>query len=176
VDTTQVAFRCCYGAPNAAQVSEPQLGPAFQKRAFTGAQAKAWLEQDPITARLAEKLVLFASPESVHTVLGRGPGDRKGFDFTVDGLLWQPVAGAEYLVLTARSGEHTSFVVVFHSLGNDRFSLASSFVMEKEKGPIALAYSESIRPRLHFSSCWGCLGETGKVLFRAPDRAVILQP
>lgn len=171
-----VAFRCCYGAPNAAHVAEPQLGPAFQRRSVTGAEVKAWLSQDPVTQPLAERLVLFSSPDSVLTVLGRGPGDRQGFDFTVDALLWQPVAGAEYLVLAGRSGDDTSFVLAFHALGLDRYRLASSFIMQKEKGPVVLAYSESIRPRLHFSSCWGCPGETGKVLFRPPDRAVIVQP
>jgi hypothetical protein len=29
---------------------------------------------------------------------------------------------------------------------------------------------------LHFSTCWGCPGETGKILFRKPERPVILQP
>jgi hypothetical protein len=54
--------------------------------------------------------------------------------------------------------------------------LAASFVMQNEPGPVAIAYSESIRPRLHFSSCWGCPGETGKILFRAPERVAIFQP
>jgi hypothetical protein len=70
----------------------------------------------------------------------------------------------------------TSFVVVFNVIGDDRHSVASSFVMHDEPGPVAFAYSESIAPRFHFSTCWGCAGETGKVLYRKPDRAVILQP
>ena len=42
--------------------------------------------------------------------------------------------------------------------------------------PVALAYNGYIRPRLHFSTCWGCPGETGKILYRDPDAAVVLQP
>jgi hypothetical protein len=47
---------------------------------------------------------------------------------------------------------------------------------------VAFAYDNYIRPRFHFSTCWGCPGasetssETGKLLFREPDEVVILQP
>jgi hypothetical protein len=86
------------------------------------------------------------------------------------------VPGAEFVLLTARSGEKTSFVVALHVLGADEYRVAASFVMNNEPGPVAFAYDGFIRPRLHFSSCWGCPGETGKILFRKPERAVILQP
>ena len=91
-------------------------------------------------------------------------------------LLWNPVKGSEILLVTARSGEDTSFVAAYHVLGKDRYQLASSFVMKNEPGPVAFAYDEYIRPRLHFSTCWGCPGETGKILHRAPDDPIILQP
>ncbi|MCC6898276.1 MAG: hypothetical protein IT377_04840 [Polyangiaceae bacterium] len=48
--------------------------------------------------------------------------------------------------------------------------------MKNEPGPVAFAYSGYIRPRLHFSTCWGCPGETGKLLHREPDAVVIVQP
>ncbi len=175
VPAEQMTFRCCYGAPNAAKVVEPTLGKAFRKHELTLKQLKTLLAADPTTENLADKVVFF-SPDGINTVIGRGPGDRMGFDFTVDPLIWQPVAGAEYLIVVGRSGERTSFVVSFHVAGNDHYSVASSFVMEDEPGPVILAYSESIRPRLHFSGCWGCPGETGKIIHRAPERAVILQP
>jgi hypothetical protein len=66
--------------------------------------------------------------------------------------------------------------VVFHVMGKDEYLLASSFVMENEVGPVALAYNGYIRPRLHFSTCWGCPGETGKILYRDPEGPVIVQP
>jgi len=108
--------------------------------------------------------------------VARGPGDRQGFLFTVAPLLWRPVAGAEYLIVTARSGKDTSFVLAYYVLGKDDYKLASSFILKDEVGPVALAYSPSIRPRLHFSSCWGCPGETGKLLYRNPDTVAIVQP
>jgi hypothetical protein len=131
---------------------------------------------DERTRALAKDLKFFREPDAANTVVERGPGDRKGFSFTVAPLLWNPVAGAEFLVLSARSGENTSFVLAFHVLGEDSYELASSFVMRGEPGPVAFAYSGYIRPRLHFSTCWGCPGETGKILYRDPGSVIIVQP
>lgn len=171
-----LAFRCCYGAPNAARVQIPALGPTFDELQLPLPRLAELLRADPLSARLAQELDYFPHPSSAATVLAKGSGDRQGFSFTSLPLLWNPVRGASFLVVSARSGEQTSFVVVFHVLGEDRYRLASSFIMEGEPGPIALAYNGYIRPRLHFSSCWGCPGETGKVLYRDPDSALILQP
>jgi hypothetical protein len=65
---------------------------------------------------------------------------------------------------------------VFRVVGKDDYQLASSFIMENEVGPVALAYNGYIRPRLHFSTCWGCPGETGKILYKEPDSVIITQP
>lgn len=171
-----VAFRCCYGAPNAARVQIPALGPTFDEVPLPLPRLAELLRADPLSARLAQDLEYFPQPGGPAAVLAKGSGDRQGFSFTELPLLWNPVRGASFLVVSARSGAQTSFVVVFHALGEDRYRLASSFIMEGEPGPIALAYNGYIRPRLHFSSCWGCPGETGKILYREPDSAVILQP
>lgn len=171
-----LGFRCCKGARNAAVVKEPTLGVTFTRAEITAARLTEALADDPRTKALATDVRLFREPDAAETVVARGPGDRKGFLFTVAPLLWRPVAGAELLVATGRSGEKTSFVVVFHTLSGGKYRLASSFVMEDETGPVALAYNGYIRPRLHFSTCWGCPGETGKILYRDPEAAVILQP
>ena len=171
-----LGFRCCRGAPNAAVVREPTLGPAFVKAKLDAERLAKLLASDERTSPLAKDMKFFREPEAANTVVARGPGDRKGFLFTVAPLIWNPVAGSEYLVVSGRSGEDTSFVLAYWLTGDDEYQLASSFVMQDEPGPVALAYSGSIRPRLHFSTCWGCPGETGKILFRRPDSVVILQP
>lgn len=175
--TKRATFRCCHGAPNATKVEEPGRDRVYAKAELEPERLRELLAAHPRTEALAtENLQLFAEPEAARTVIDRGPGDRKGFQFTVAPLHWTPVPGARFLAATGRSGERTSFVVVFYDLGRDRYSLASSFVMHDEPGPVAFAYSEGIEPRFHFSTCWGCPGETGKVLYRTPDRAVVLQP
>jgi hypothetical protein len=171
-----IGFRCCKGAKNAAQAVDPRAGTTFVKTTLPAARLQQLLEKHPKTAALAKNVRLFREPDGADTVVARGPGDRKGFFFTVAPLLWNPVPGAEFMVVSGRSGEDTAFVVVFHVLGKDEFLLASSFVMEHEIGPVALAYNGYIRPRLHFSTCWGCPGETGKILYRDPDSVGIYQP
>lgn len=175
-DSAGAAVRCCYGAPNAARVEEPVDYAVFERPNLNASRIRKLLESDPLTASLAKDLVLFADPEATNTVISRGPGDRKGFDFSTGPLLWSPTLGARFLVLGGKSGKSTSFVLAYHVLPDDQYVLASSYIMEGEVGPVTFAYSSSIRPRLHFSTCWGCPGETGKLLFRKPGRVSILQP
>jgi hypothetical protein len=174
--SADLGFRCCKGAPNAAVVPEAKLGQTFRRAKISADRLSRLLAGDPRTQALAKDVKFFREPEAANTVIERGPGDRKGFTFSVAPLIWNPVAGAEYLVLSARSGEDTSFVLAFYVVAEDDYKLASSFVMKKEAGPVALAYDGYIRPRLHFSTCWGCPGETGKILYREPDAVAIVQP
>jgi hypothetical protein len=171
-----LGFRCCGGAPNAAKTREAKLGVNFRKLRLKSARLEQLLASHPRTKWLARDVKFFREPDAANTVVARGPGDRKGFSFSVTPMIWNPAAGAEYLLVSARSGEDTSFVLAYHVVGDDEYALAASFVMRGEPGPIAFAYSQYIRPRLHFSDCWGCPGETGKILFRKPDSVAILQP
>ncbi len=174
--TQDIGFRCCHGPPNAAVLSEPKQGPVFTKVKLTAEELQQALAADPAGKALARDIKFFREPEGANTVVSRGPGDKKGFDFTVAPLLWNPTPGAEVLLVTARSGETTSFIAAFHVLPGGKYRLASTFTLQNEPGPVALAYSPDIKPRVHFSTCWGCPGETGKILFRRPERAVIVQP
>jgi hypothetical protein len=172
----KIGFRCCAGPPNARVLPEPALGQAYEKVHLGPERLVELLKGDARTQALAKDVRFFREPDSAETVVSRGPGDRKGFSFTVAPLRWNPHPGADVLVITGRSGENTSFVVAYYALGDDSYRLAASFVMKNEAGPVALAYSDDIRPRLHFSTCWGCPGETGKILFRKPERIAIVEP
>lgn len=171
-----VGFRCCRGAPNAAIIPEPKLTQTFRKTSVSAKRLEELLSSSPHTSTLAKDVQFFREPDAARTVVARGPGDRMGFDFTVSPLFWNPVAGAEYLAVAARSGKKTSFVVLFERVTDKDYELSASFVMQDEPGPVAFAYSQYIRPRFHFSTCWGCPGENGKILHRKPDSVVILQP
>jgi formylglycine-generating enzyme required for sulfatase activity len=171
-----LGFRCCSGAPNAAAVAEPKAEVTFRKARITTEELTKLFAQDPATRELAKDVRFFKEPDSAETVVARGNGDRKGLTFSVAPQLWNPVPGAEFLLVTGRSGETVAFVAAFYVIGDNEYRLASSFIMKNEPGPVALAFDNSLKPRLHFSTCWGCPGETGKILFRKPERAVILQP
>lgn len=171
-----IGFRCCQGAPNAAVLAEPKQGPVFTKFKLSAEELQQLLAADPSSKALAHDIKFFREPEGANTVVSRGPGDKKGFDFTVAPLLWNPTAGSEILLVTARAGDATSFIAAFHVLPGGKYRLASTFTLQNEAGPVALAYSSDIKPRVHFSTCWGCPGETGKALFRRPETVVIVQP
>jgi hypothetical protein len=171
-----VGFRCCYGAPNGARVLPPRLGATFTKVSLPLTELARLLASDPATLRIAHDLHYFEEAAATEAVLARGDRDRQGFSISSAPLVWNPVAGVELLVVAARCGASTSFVIVADTLGDGSRHLASSFIMEDEPGPVVLAYDVSIRSRVHFSTCWGCPGETGKIVYRDPDRAVISQP
>lgn len=171
-----IGFRCCHGAPNAAAIPEAKQGAIFTKTKLSAEELEALLAAAPESKALAKDIKFFREPEGANTVVSRGPGEKKGFDFTVAPLLWNPAPGAELLLVAARSGENTSFVAAFHVLPGGKYRLASTFTLQGEPGPVALAYSPDIKPRVHFSTCWGCPGETGKALFRRPETVVIVQP
>jgi hypothetical protein len=154
----------------------PRLGSPFGKAALPLPELARLLAADPATVSIARDLRYFDEPAATTTVLERSRGDRQGLLFNSAPLAWNPVAGVELLVVAARSGASTSFVVVVDALGDGSRHVASSFIMEGEPGPVVFAYNGHIRPRLNFSTCWGCPGETGEILYRDPDRAVILQP
>jgi Sulfatase-modifying factor enzyme 1 len=170
-----LGFRCCKGPPNAAIVPEPKLGETFAHGKISSDRLEQVFLSDPHTANIGS-VKFYREPDAANTVVARGPGDKKGFEFTVAPLIWRPIAGSEFLLVAGKSGDNNAFVAVLYVLGDDDYSVATSFFMKNEPGPVAFAYSNSIRPRLHWSTCWGCPGETGKILFRPPESVVIFQP
>jgi hypothetical protein len=174
--TAALGFRCCYGPPNAAALSSAKLGKTFEQATLSVAELSKLLASEPATSALANDVSYFREPDASRDVIGRGGGDARGFLFTAAPLFWNPAPGARFLVLAARSGERTAFVVAYHVVAAGQYHLAASFVMQDEPGPVVLGYNGYIRPRLHFSTCWGCPGETGKILYREQDRVAILQP
>lgn len=172
----EVGFRCCKGAPNAAIVAEPTLGKAYEKSSLNAQQLERLIAKDPSTQSLAPGVQLFREPEAADAVVEKGSGDKKGLTFSVSAEVWNPSVGVRFMVVPGKSGKDTSFVLAYYISGKDEFSLAASFIMKNESGPVALAFDDSIRPRMFFSTCWGCPGETGKILFREPESVAIVQP
>lgn len=173
--TRQLSFRCCYGPPNTQKIKAPILKKTYQSVKLPLAGLAKLLKQHAKTEPLSNELNYFSKETAIPVVTDHGKRDSKGFLFTVKPLLWNPEPGAQFLIVSARSGKKTSFVVAYHVLADGSYLLAASFIMKGETGPVVLAYNGYIRPRLHFSTCWGCLGETGKILFRPNDSVAILQ-
>lgn len=171
----QIGVRCCYGPLNTPKVAVPAPGTTFRTLDLPIDKLVALLKQNPRTSRLAKRAAYFDPRQAPPAVQREPSSGARGFLFTTQPLLWNPIGGATLLVVTGQSGSDTSFVLAYHAFNTDDFRLAASFVMQGERGPVALAYNGYIRPRLHFTSCWGCVGETGKVLYRSNDTVAILQ-
>ena len=171
-----IAFRCCYGAPNAARVTLPRLTLPFASAELTPEELGALLAAHPVTRDIAHDISSFDTASARAAVFAKGQRDREGLTLTSAPLAWNPAAGVHLMVVVGRSGLSTSFVVAFDVLGDGSRRLASSFIMLDEPGPVVLAYCPSQRARLEFSTCWRCPGETGRVVYRAPDHTVITQP
>jgi hypothetical protein len=171
-----IGFRCCYGAPNAARVVLPRLGKAFSRVELSLPELARWLAAEPATAAIARDLAWFDETAAAAAVSKRGGRERAGVHFTSAPVAWNPAPGVDLWVIAARSGATRSFVVVFDALGDGSRPVTSSFIMESERGPVVLAYNPAFRARLHFTTCWGCAGETGRILYDDPDRTLIVQP
>ena len=184
------------GAPEAGTKTASNAGPQENKkevaednalrkrpRAFTPAdldtkELTALLAAHPRTKRLAKDVSYYWDPQAGIRVLGRGTNDPKGFEFEALPKIWDPDdgTGIKFLLVMGRSGENTSFIVVYRMSDESKATLASSFIMENEVGPLAFGFSQAVRRRVYFTSCWGCPGESGKVMLRDDGRVVIVQP
>jgi hypothetical protein len=79
------------------------------------------------------------------------------------------------LIVVAGLAGEDSFVVALYRLPGDRYRVASSLVLKKDSGPVVLAYDRSVDKRLEWSTCWQCLGESGRITYRDDRRVVITQ-
>jgi hypothetical protein len=117
----------------------------------------------------------FKEPDDVTAVMAKGDGGKNGGITTTGPIMWSPDLGEEILVLTGKGSNGSSFVAAFHRLPDDRYRLASSFVFEGDSSPVVLSFNGWVKTRLTWSSCWGCLGEEGAVVYRKDRRVVIEQ-
>ena len=171
---TEIGFRCCGGPPNAARISRPVLLPVFRPVKLDAAQVTNMIKSIPRLADLGD-VTFFREPDDVNRVVGRGDAGKQGNTLTTSPLLWSPMLGEELLVLAGLGSSGSAFVAAFYRLPNDRYRLASSFVLKNEPGPIVLGYNGWTQNRLTWSTCWGCLGEEGLIIHREASRVVIEQ-
>jgi formylglycine-generating enzyme required for sulfatase activity len=165
---SDLGFRCCSGATNAAVVAPIASVPAFRPTKLDTAQlAKIFLGIPELASlkdiRLYDEAYLHDMREKVN------PGIH-----LVTQVLWSPESGAELLVATGRS-KSMSFIVALYPLEGEKYRLASYFLMLGDVEPIALAFEPFRRQDLLWSSCWGCAGEQGSIRVRDDHHVVIVQ-
>ena len=169
-----IGFRCCGGTANAAALKRPKPLAAFRKVQLDPSQVTSMIKSVPQLASLGE-ISFFKEPDDVNTVTDRGDGGKPSAILTTSALMWSPDLGEELLVIAGKSASGSSFVAAFYRLPEDRYRVASSFVLERNAGPIVLGFNGYTRTRLTWSTCWGCLGEEGAVIYRKNRRIIIEQ-
>jgi hypothetical protein len=172
----ELGFRCCAGAPNAATIPTPKLGPVAHKIALEPAQVAEIFAAIPQLASL-QSIRYFSEPDDPTAVVKRGKSgttDTEGYVLTTSPLLWNPAPGEEVVVVLGR-GNKDSFVVALYRLPDNRYRLASSLLLVNDVGPFVLAYHPEVRERLVWTSCWKCSGEGGAVSLRDGRRIIIVQ-
>lgn len=169
-----IGFRCCSGPPNAAQISAPKLLQTFRRVKLDEGQVTSMIRSVPRLAGLGD-VTFFKEPDDIDRVLAKGDAGRQGNTLTTGALMWSPAAGEEVLVIAAKGSSGSSFIAAFYRLPEDRYRLASSFVLKDDPGPIVLGYNNWTNNRVAWSGCWGCQGEEGAVIYRQGSRIVIEQ-
>jgi hypothetical protein len=168
-----IGFRCCTGAPNAATISRPKPQQTFKRVQLDPEQVNAMVQSVPQLATLG-KVSFFRDPEDVTLVMSKGDAGKSGSIVTTNPILWSPDLGEELLLIAGKGSSGSSFVAALYRLNDDRYRLASSFVLEGETPPIVFAFNGYVKNRVTWSTCWGCLGEEGAIVYR-PDRRVVIE-
>ena len=173
-----LGFRCCHGEAGEVPYPDEARSPRLQVREIERAELRALLRSVPELATYAEGFRTFSEVE-IQNVLSRGEktiDDLFGWELLTSGavLRWTPTPGEETLVIAGTNGNASLIAVLYPMPGGD-FRHAASFVVEEEGAPIALAHTLGSMNELQWSTCWGCLGEGGVVLYREDGTLVVSQ-
>jgi formylglycine-generating enzyme required for sulfatase activity len=166
-------FRCCHGNATAAVIPEPTQEIPFRRPKLDAAEIGAIFAKVPELARVAPD-VKFFDPGDANGIVNRSTGSHEGVTFTESPVLWSPEPGAELLVVVGHA-KSSSFVVALYPLPEGKYRLASSFLMQNDLSPVALAFDGHRRKELIWTSCWSCAGDQGHVSLRDDHRVVIVQ-
>ena len=168
-----LGFRCCAGPINAAQIAAIAPRPAFRASDLDAPRVNKIFATIPELSRLGSD-VRFYDPADVKNIVGRSGASSDGITVSTAPVLWSPENGAELLVLTGRS-KSAAFIVALYPLPNEKYRLASYFLLLGDLSPVALAYDSHRRQELIWTACWGCAGEQGSVRVRDDHHVVIVQ-
>ncbi len=168
-------FRCCQGDISDAAYPDEPSRRAFAERELDVTELRTMLAGVPELSRFAEHFRTF-SPEEIDRALARGGVDRANVSWQLTSglLVWSPEPGEEAWVL-AGTDETSSLVAVLHPLADGTPVHGTSFVLEDEPVPIALAWDWGQRRTIQWSTSWGTAGEGGVIEHRDDHRIVIVQ-
>lgn len=170
-----LGFRCCSGGAPVAAYPPIEARPMFEDRNMSVDEIKAVLGRVPELANFAETYRPLTPTEIEHP-LARGNhlrGWLGEWQLVNRMLIWAPAPGEEAWIITGKTST-TSFVAALLPMPDGSFIDIGSFTLRGESLPIALAYNPANPRELLFSTCWGCGGESGAVLYREDSTFTIV--
>lgn len=170
-----LAFRCCGGEPPAAAYPDVGVRRLFRDLSLEPAREREILAGVPAVARFAPHFVAY-DVEDGRRALARGGATEAStqWELAPGPFAWSPSPGEEVWVIAGRAGE-SALLVALYPMPDGSFEHAASFVFEGESAPIAVLRTRSSRSELLWTTCWGCMGESGAIRFDEESRIVIAQ-
>jgi hypothetical protein len=170
-----LVFRCCYGeAPDASYPDEAPEAPVAANTVSKD-EARALLAAMPETRGLAKDFVPFSDAD-VQRALASLRASRTSLApwRPVAGLVsWSPVPRERVRLLAGDSPAGAALVVFYPDVaGSPKF--ITSYETRGEHAPIVVTARTDEFKELLFSTCWGCGGEGGALLFDS-DGAVRIE-
>jgi hypothetical protein len=160
-----VAFRCCSGGKNEAEVELEALKKPFQEvKDMAAAKFAELVKVVPELSQVHGDPKMFGESDLSYVLMRRNIDPRKsypGYVFTQNPVWWHPVRGEELLAFTGYSGAD-SFIAGLYHLGGGRFEHAASMVL---LGKGAISYKTPVpviliagvdRDVLNWGPCWNC--------------------
>ena len=170
-----LAFRCCGGETPEASYPDVGLRRIWRDLDKTDAEWSAIFASIESLADLAEGFGAYGQTAALRA-LGRGGASEADMQWELSPgpFAWSPSPGEEVWIVAGASGERAVLAAIY-PLPDGTFAHAASFVFEDEAPPIAVLRTRPARGELLFSTCWGCMGESGVVRFEKDATIVIAQ-
>ncbi|MBK8168866.1 MAG: hypothetical protein IPK60_00810 [Sandaracinaceae bacterium] len=170
-----LAFRCCSGDSPENSYPTIETRAMFEDRDVAPETVRAIMSSLPELAAFAPSYRRLSANDVEHT-LARGNhlrGWLGEWRLAEHMLVWAPAPGEEAWIITGTSGS-SSFVAAVLPMPDGTFLDIGSFFLRDETLPIAAAYNPANPREILFSSCWGCGGESGAVLYREDSTFAIV--
>lgn len=169
-----LGFRCCRGAtPTLAYPTEP-VHEAFREATIPHAKLAGVLATIEGLSGKLEGFRPFSEREIGESLQKAGSSRTRVAPWVASAvsLSWSPVHGEDVLVVAGDTPKG-ALLVVAHRLADEKLKLIGTFETANEHTAIIVAYKADAPREVLFSSCWGCGGEGGAIVFGEDARIQI---
>lgn len=132
---------------------------------------RAWMGEVPEVSRFADDFVPF-DRRSINAAMKRGNRSRRSitaWTFAPAAFAWRPASGEEFWIVSGKSGQHT-LLAALTVVGRGHLKHAGSTVFDEPDTSVAIGYAPDKPDRLLWTTCFGCQGESGNLVYQGDGR------